>query len=181
MLATAVAFELQLHPIPADGILHQAQAIWPIETAMEAFQWYYEWQQTTPIHLETEYVLTTVPGVGQVAAVSITNWDPENTTSVTEAFEVRYLLLLLTIVISVTIILTVVNIVVIIVTVVIIIVTIVITVVTIVTAVVVIITASSSLPSSSTQHSPSSSCSSFSSSLSSSSPPLASGFVQQHW
>lgn len=41
-------FELQLHPIPANGILTQAQAIWPIETAMEAFQWYYEWQQTAP-------------------------------------------------------------------------------------------------------------------------------------
>ena len=88
MLATAVAFELQLHPIPADGILPQAQAIWPIETAMEACQWYFEWQQTTPIQLETEYALATIPGVGQVAAVSITNWDPENTTSVTKAFEV---------------------------------------------------------------------------------------------
>ncbi len=90
MLATAVAIELQLHPIPADGMLPQAQAIWPIETAMEAFQWYNEWQQTAPIQLETEYALATIPGVGQVAAVSITNWDPENTTSVTEAFEVRF-------------------------------------------------------------------------------------------
>ncbi len=129
MLATAVAFELQLHPIPADGILTQAQAIWPIETAMEAFQWYYEWQQTAPIELETEYALATVPGVGQVAAVSITNWDPENTTSVTQAFEVRYLLLLLIMVISVIIIVTVVIIVITIVTVVIIIMTIIVTVV----------------------------------------------------
>jgi len=91
MLATAVGFELQLHPLPVDGILTVVTVIWPLPLGVEAFQMYNDWLADAPEELSTGMALATTPK-GQVATVSITNWDPNNSTGVTEAIEVKLLL-----------------------------------------------------------------------------------------
>ena len=88
MLAAAVGFELQLHPLPEEGLLEQGTAIWPLPAGLEAFQWYTEWRETAPPALETEFVGATTP-LGQVVTVSFTNWDVDNSSEVNEAIEVR--------------------------------------------------------------------------------------------
>lgn len=87
MLATAVGFVLQLHSLPADGVLEQATAIWPLAFGLEAFQWYSEWRETAPSALETTFATATTK-TGQVATVAFTNWDPDNSSDVNEAIEV---------------------------------------------------------------------------------------------
>ena len=88
MLAAAVGFELKLHPLPVDGILTGVTAIWPLPLGVEAFQMYNDWLADAPEELSTGMALATTPK-GQVATVSITNWDPYNSTGVTEAIEVK--------------------------------------------------------------------------------------------
>ncbi len=87
MLATAVGFELQLHPIAADGILPGVTVIWPLPLAVDAFQWYNDWQEGAPAELTSGMAFATTP-MGKVATVSVTNWDPDNNTEVTEALQV---------------------------------------------------------------------------------------------
>ena len=87
MLATAVGFVLQLHSLPADGVLEQATAVWPLAAGLEAFQWYSEWRETAPSALETTFATATTK-MGQVATVAFTNWDPDNSSDVNEAIEV---------------------------------------------------------------------------------------------
>lgn len=84
MLATAVGFELQLHPIPADGLMSGVTAIWPLQSAVQAFQWL----ETAPPELDTDFAMITVPSLGQVVAVGVTNWDPNNSTDIIQAVQV---------------------------------------------------------------------------------------------
>ena len=88
MLATAVGFELQLHPIPADGLMSGVTAIWPLQSAVQAFQWYNDWLETAPPELDTDFAMITVPSLGQVVAVGVTNWDPNNSTDMIQAVQV---------------------------------------------------------------------------------------------
>ena len=88
MLGVAVGFELQLRPLPVDGMLSQATAIWPLALGLQAFQWYCDWQRTAPTTLETSFAMANTP-VGLVATVSLTNFDPTNSTEVIAAIEVR--------------------------------------------------------------------------------------------
>lgn len=89
MLAAAVGFELQLHDLPADGLLQQATAIWPLPAAVEAFQWYSDWKETAPPGLDSGFDFATTP-MGQAAIVTFTNWDPANSSEVNEAMEVAH-------------------------------------------------------------------------------------------
>ena len=89
MLATAVGFELQLHPIAADGLLTGFTAIWPLSLTVEAFNMYNDWLADAPAELSTDMALATTP-MGQVATVSVYNWDPYNSSEVTQAMEVVF-------------------------------------------------------------------------------------------
>ena len=88
MLATAVGFELQLHPIPADGLVSRVTAIWPLQSAVQAFQWYNDWLETAPSELDTDFAMITVPSLGHVVAVGVTNRDPNSSTEINQAVEV---------------------------------------------------------------------------------------------
>ena len=91
-LATAVGLELQLNPIPESGTLPGVTAVWPLPLAGQAFQWFYEWKETAPMEFEAEFATATLPApIGQVALVGITNWDPNNSSDINAAFEVRQL------------------------------------------------------------------------------------------
>ncbi len=87
MLATAVGFEVVLHPLPSDSMVPTLSAIWPLPLAVEAFQWFNEWHASSPKTIQSSYALVTTPA-GAAAAVEALNWDPDNTTESFEAMQV---------------------------------------------------------------------------------------------
>ncbi|DBA82991.1 TPA: hypothetical protein ACH3X1_006768 [Trebouxia sp. C0004] len=85
MLATAVAFELQRHPIPADGILPQAQAIRPMEIFVQPWRPSSDTMNGSkrlPFSWKLNLLWRLSPGWDRWQLSALLN-----TTSVTEAFE----------------------------------------------------------------------------------------------
>lgn len=93
MLATAVGFELQLHPTPPEGILNTLTAVFPLPEAVSAMSWYSEWAATAPFELQSAFTVVTTP-TGPAAVVAATNFDPDNTTAVNEALQVSCCMLM---------------------------------------------------------------------------------------
>ena len=93
LLATAVGFEVQLHPLPADSLVPTLTAVWPLPKGVEAFEWYYQWYASSPKAIQSSYALVTTPA-GAAATATATNWDPDNTTESFEAMQVTTCLVL---------------------------------------------------------------------------------------
>lgn len=88
MLAVAVGFELQMHPTPPDGLLNTLTAVFTLPESVAAMTWYSDWVQTAPFELQSSFAFVTTP-MGPVATIGVTNFDPDNSTAVLVAMEVR--------------------------------------------------------------------------------------------
>ena len=87
MLATAVGFELQMHPTPPEGLLNTLTAVFPLPESVAALAWFSDWVQTAPFELQSSFAFVTAP-TGPIATIGVTNFDPDNSTAVLEAMEV---------------------------------------------------------------------------------------------